>query len=163
MSASTNVENEKQAHQKPPPNLGRIAGEILAGTATGCAVALPVAYVTEIELVDTKAHFVAFPFLVVFVVTSTLLYGLASAVGVYLVGNIGKQTGSFLLTLGCGFLGGLVMLVMVPLTFMLSGVLIIGIEKVVVWACWALVFLIAPIVATLGFNLTRRYKEPHSS
>jgi pyruvate formate lyase activating enzyme len=36
------------------------------------------------------------------------LYGLGSAVGVYLVGSRGKQTGSFLLTLAGGLIGGLV-------------------------------------------------------
>ena len=36
-------------------------------------------------------------------------------------------------------------------------------ERVVGWACWALVLLTAPIIATIAFNQTRRYKEPPSS
>ena len=163
MSESINVENKKQNHQKPPRSVGRISGEILAGTATGLAVALPVAYVTDIVLVDTKGHYVAFELLVMFVIVFPLLYGLASAVGVYLVGSIVKQTGSFLLTLGCGFLGGLIMLAMLPLAFFLSYVLIVGVEKIVAWSLWALVLLIPPIVAAYGFNLSRRCKEPPSS
>jgi len=158
MSESINVENKKQNHLKPPRSVGRIACEILAGTTTGLAVALPVAYVTDIVLVDTKSHFVEFEFLVMFVIVFTLLYGLASAVGVYLVGNIGKQTGSFLLTLGCGFLGGLVMLVMLPVLFVLSGVLIVGVERIVLWTLGVLVLLIPPIIATIVFNLRRRHK-----
>ena len=158
MSESINVENKKQNHQKPPRSVARIASEILAGTATGLAVALPVAYVTEIVLVDTKAHFVAFEFLVMFVIVFTLLYGLASAVGVYLLGKIGKQTGSFLLTLAGGFLGGLVMLVMLTPAYLLSGVLIVGVEKIVLWTLWVLILLSPPIFATIGFNLRRRYK-----
>ena len=163
MDESVNVENEKQGRLKPPLNIGRIAGEILAGTAAGFAVTVPAAYVTEIKLVDTKAHFVAFPFLVVFIIFLALLYGFASAVGVYLVGSIGKQTGPFLSTIGCGLFGGLVMLAMLAVSFVLSGVLILGVEKVVLWACWAFVFLIAPILATLGFNWSRRYKKPLST
>ncbi|MBL7188595.1 MAG: hypothetical protein ISS70_19900 [Phycisphaerae bacterium] len=42
---SINVENERQAHQKPPRSLRRIAGEILAGMATGVVVAVLVLYV----------------------------------------------------------------------------------------------------------------------
>jgi len=37
--------------------------------------------------------------------------------------------------------------------------MMIGIEKIVLWP---LVFLAAPIFATLGFNLTRRYKKQPS-
>ena len=44
------AENNKQHHQKPPRNVGRIVGEILAGATAGLAIAVPVAYVTEIRL-----------------------------------------------------------------------------------------------------------------
>ena len=87
------------------------------------------------------------------------VYGLGSAVGVYLVGSRGKQTGSFLLTLTCGFSGGLIMQAMLPLANYLSDVLIV----ILFWLLWPLVLLIPPILATLGFNLTRRYKQPPSS
>ena len=163
MCASINVENKKQNRQKPPRSVGRIVGEILAGAALGLAVAVPVAYVTEIEFVDTGAHFVAFPVLVMIVIIFAPLYGLGSAVGVYLVGNIGKQTGPFLLTLGCGLLGGLVMLPMLFGAGMLARVLIVGVERIVAWTFWVLILLVPPIIATFGFDSSRRCKEPPSS
>ncbi len=84
-----------------------------------------------------------------------LIFG--SAYGVYAVGNIGNQTGSFKATLGGSFLG------------FLGGV---GAA-----ACLAELYdtnqffpaqgycLLAgpPIGATIGFNLTRRYKSPPAS
>ncbi|MHC4325884.1 MAG: hypothetical protein ACYSUX_16560, partial [Planctomycetota bacterium] len=39
MNESINVKSKKQAHKKPPRNLGRIACEILAGAATAAAFA----------------------------------------------------------------------------------------------------------------------------
>jgi hypothetical protein len=86
------------------------------------------------------------------------LYALAVAVGAYLVGSRGNQTGLFLATLGGGILG-------VPITALLYldvdmvGDMMFGIAKVVLLT---LVFLAVPIIATLCFNLTRRYKEPLS-
>ncbi len=159
MDEPINVENKTQARQKPPRNLGRIACEILAGAAAGIAVALPAVYVIG-ALFGQEGCFggldVALGYLF-FVVPP--VYGLGSAVGVYLVGNIGKQTGSFLLALGGGFLGGLIMPVMLPLTNRLSDVLIV----ILFWLLWPLVLLIPPIMATCGFNSRRRYKEPTSS
>ena len=166
MSESINVEEAKQDHQKPPRNLGRIACEILAGTATELAVALPVAY-----LIGRADRFqgcfggiVALGF-ILFIVPPVC--GLACTFGVYLVGTRGNQTGSFLATLGCGFLGGIVMLVMLYVSLILSivltldssNVLVYGIEMIVQWGFRALTLLIPPIMATLGFNLTRRYKN----
>jgi hypothetical protein len=88
-----------------------------------------------------------------------MLYGTASSVGVYLVGSRGNETGSFLATLGGGLLG---LSVMALLYFYIGAAesMMLEIEKIVLWP---LVFLAAPIMATLGFNLTRRYKEPCSS
>ena len=177
MSESVNVENKKQNHQKPPLNLGRIAGEILAGAVAGLAVAYPVAYVIGIVLLGTDLSAVpAVPsvlgFQVIFDLVFPPLYGLGSAVGVYLLGSRGKQTGSFLLTLAGGLVGGIVMLVMLPLALFLSsdyivGVessdYIVGVEKIVGWALVVLIPLSPPIFATIGFNLRRRYKLQHSS
>ena len=167
MDESITAENKKQDRQKPPRSLARIAGEILAGTATGFIVALPVAYVSGIGV------FIAFNekescvgpvlTLLTMVFVCLMLYGPASAIGVYLVGSRGAQTGSFLASLGFGLIGGSVMLVMlIPVAF-LSAALIVGVENIVRWTLWVLVWLIPPIFATLGFNLTRRYKQPSSS
>ncbi len=158
MDESINVEKGKQARQKPPRSVGRIAGEILAGTATGLAVALSVAYVIGARYGQEGCFggLVALGYLFFAVPPA---YGLGGAVGVSLVGNVGKQTGSFLLTLGCGFSGGLIMLVVLVLANRLSDVLIV----ILFWLLLPLVLLIPPIMATLGFNLTRRYKKPSSS
>ena len=88
------------------------------------------------------------------------LYGLGSAVGVHLVGNRGNQTGSFLLTLAGGFLGGLLTLLMISIGINLSDELIL-MFFLLFWSL--LVLFIPPILATIGFNRTRRYKEPPSS
>ena len=164
MSESVNIENKKQNRQKPPLSVGRIAGEILAGTATGLVVALPLACVTGFLLVDEVSGFAAFGFLATFAAIFAYvfppLYGLGSAVGVYLLGTRGKQTGSFILTLAGGFLGGLLTLLMISIGINLSDELIL----IVFLLFWSLlVLLIPPILATIGFNRTRRYKEPQSA
>ncbi len=132
----------------------RIAGEILAGTAVGFAVAFPVANVTGTTYDDG-----ALGFLAMFVLVFPSLYGPGSAVGVYLVGNRGNETSSFLQTLFCGFLGGLFMYVMVPVSTVLSRVLIAGVGRIILLALLASVFLIPPIFATIGFNSRRRHKS----
>ncbi len=165
MDEFTYVEQPKQVPQKPHLSRVRIVGEILAGTATGFAIELPV-IVLYVVLVANKEKFDWFFRVLVaegIIVCGFFTYGLASAVGVYLVGSRGKQTGSFQATLACGFLGGFVMLLMRPIVHAASRVLIVGVEQVVPWALWVLVSFIPPIFATLGFNLTRRYKEPRSS
>ncbi|MBW7989157.1 MAG: hypothetical protein FVQ84_03950 [Planctomycetes bacterium] len=146
MCKSINVENKKQNLQKPPLSLARIACEILAGAVAGFAVAFPLTYVTGIVLVgiDEKTGPV---FIGLFFIVFPPLYVLGSTFGVYLVGRIGNETGSFLETLSGGFLGG-------PVAVLLC---FLGIEKIVLWA---LILLIPPIFATIGFNSTRRYKEP---
>ena len=159
MSESINVENKKQIHQKPPLSRARIAGEILAGTATGVAFAVPVLYVTVYVIVraiwgeEKNLGLGGFVVLGFILLVFPMVYGPSSAIGVYLVGRRGTQTDSFLATLGWGCLGGLVMLVMLPLVFLLSGVLIVGVEKIVAWSLWALALLIPPIAAAYGFNL----------
>ncbi len=179
MGESIDVENRKQTHQKPPLSRRRIAGEILAGLA----VAVPVLFVPGYVLLraipgEPGEHAIGTAALIIVFVSLAfpMLYGPASAIGVYVVGSRGEQTGSFLLTLVGGFLGGFVMLITLFGTMVLSGMVldIIGVkelnvgpestsERVVRWACGALVFLTAPIIATIGFNRTRRYKEPPSS
>ena len=160
MCESLNVENKKQNHLKPPLSVGRIACEILAGTALGL-VALLVVYVTGIVLVhgvednswlgiEDNSWLVGYMGLFF-----PPLYVLATAVSVYLLGTRGKQTGSLLLTLGGSYLGWYVALLLFVYVSA-AGYMMLGIEKIVLWP---LVFLTAPIIATIGFNLTRRYKE----
>ena len=163
MSESINIENKKQSRRKPPRSLGRIAGEILAGTAMGFAVAVPVIYLTVYVIVraiwgEEKNLGIGGLAVVAFVLLAfPMLYGLVSSVGVYLVGSRGNQTGSFPATLGGGLLGLFVMALLYVYIGVTEKYMMLGIEKIVLWA---LVFLAAPTMATLGFNLTRRYKEP---
>ena len=170
MDESINTTNKKQSHQKPPLSFIRIAGEIIAGEATG-ATAAAIAYllfwvvchVAKGESVGggsmcdiTLWDLVIQGIMVLFV---PAVYGLGCAVGVYFVGNRGNQTGSFLATLGFGLIGAFFMLIMLFPVVLLSPALIVGVENIVRWALWVLVSFIPPIIATLGFNLTRRYKD----
>lgn len=157
MSESVNIENIKQNPQKPPISIGRIACEILAAAVAGLAVALPIACITGIVLVDEGSCFAGFGLLAIFACVFPPLYGLGGAVGVYLVGTRGKQTGSFLLTLGGGFLTGLLTLVMISIASYLTDDELISIVFFLLWPFFVL--LSPPIVATISFNLTRRYKE----
>ena len=156
MSESINVENKKKNHQKPPLSLVRIAGEILAGIGMSFAVMMLVGFVESIVFFggigdgETRIAFMA-----MFSKVTPPVYGIASAVGVYLLGSRGKQTGSFLLTLAFGFLAGLLKLAMLPLANRLPEVLVV----VLFCSFGPLVLLVPPIAATIGFNLTRRYKE----
>ena len=154
MDESINVENEKQAHQKPPRNLVRIAVEILAGSAVGFVVAYAVAFVTAIPFYE-ESCFGPVGAMAIFVLAFPVAYVLATAGAVYFVGRIGDQTGSFLATLGGVFLG-VPVIVLLYLYIDMAGDMMLGIEKIVLWP---LVFLAAPIGATLCFNLTRRYKK----
>jgi hypothetical protein len=161
MSESINVENKKQNRQKPPLSIGRIAGEILAGLALGFVLLL-VVYVTGSVLVgkvgpaESSGELEAILFLIMFTIVFSPLYGFGSAVGVYLLGTRGKQTGSFLLTLAGGFVGAIVVL-LPSFSLFFSGKVIVHLVPLL------LLLLIPPGMATLGFNLTRRYKEPPSS
>ena len=159
MSESVSVENKEQAPQKPPRSLGRIAGEILAGTATGLAVELSVGSVIRIQF-DNGGQFGRLVGLGMFSLLFPTLYGLGSAVGVYLVGSIGKQSGSFFRTLGCGFLGGVLVIMLFCQVHRVEWLYCV--PSMPRGAFEPLVLLIPPLMATCAFNLTRRYKEPVS-
>jgi len=160
MDESINVENEKRANQKPPLSVTRIACEILAGTAFWI-VPLLLVYGTGMifngkgDSADSGTQLLGLYILGMFIFVFPLYYVIGSTVGVYLVGTRGNQTGSFPATLGFGFLGGLVM-TLLALYIWLGGVMMTVIEKIFIWK---LIVLIGPIMATFGFNLTRRYKD----
>ena len=143
-----NIANRKQSLQKPPFGSVRIIGEILAGTAMGIAVAVPAVYV--IGAFFPKGCFSGFAALGFMFLVIPPLYGIVSAVGVYLVGSIGKQTGSLLPTLGGGFLGAFG--VFIPsISLLMRG-------NVILLIFLLPLLLIPPGMATLGFNQARRYK-----
>ncbi len=158
MSESVSVENKEQAPQRPPLSVGRIAGEILAGTVVGFAAGLLgglgflICVLPSATAKDCMGGFGALAGAAFFVFPAA--YSLTCGVGVYLVGKRGKQTGSFLWTLGCGLAGWLVMMGM-------QGI-ILDLDQSYLPLLMALLIL-PPILATLGFNLTRRYKGPPPS
>jgi hypothetical protein len=88
------------------------------------------------------------------------VYILGCVIGVYFVGTRGIQTGSFWVTFGGSLLGVPVMALLYFYIWAAEEYMTLGIEKIVLWP---LVFLAPPIGATLGFNLTRRFKKPPSS
>lgn len=165
MDESVHVGNNGPAPPKPPLSVGRIAGEMFAGMGVGFAAGLPAAFgflLWRGPILAARACFGGIGALVEsFFFVFPMVYGLASGVGVYLVGKRGRQTGSFLWTLGCGFAGVLVIMGMrgVIHSFYWS----YWFPSVPGWASVPLALPMPPLVATCVFNLTRRYKEPPSS
>jgi hypothetical protein len=165
MDESINTENKKQKRQKPPLSVGIIAGEIFAGTATSTVSAalaylffsvvgygVKIAGLGEEGCMGNFVLWVIAAFMFMFVPP---LYVLGCAIGVYLVGRIGNQTGSLLASLGGTLIGVFIMGI---LYFYVKEAedMMLTIEKIIIWP---LVFLAAPSMAALGFNLTRRYKD----
>ncbi len=171
MDESITPENRKQKRQKPPLSFVRIAGEILVGSVMGFAVAVPVSYAIAYVFLyvilgappdwpeDENLGLAGFLAWGVIVLSFLILCGPVTIVGVYLVGSRGKQTGSFLATAGGLFLAAPV-IALLYLYIDMAEYKTSGIVKIVLWT---LVFLAPPIMATLCFNLTRRYKELPSS
>jgi hypothetical protein len=132
--------------QKPPLSVKSIALEILAGSTLGI-IALVGVYAVGIVSID-KGCYAVFSFFALFIGLFPPLYGIASAAGVYLVGNRGKQTGSVPLTVAGGFAGAVV-------AGGASFLWLMGVNIVLL----ALLLPVGPILATLGFNWTRRYRD----
>jgi hypothetical protein len=162
MNQSIKVGNKKKARQKPPRNLGRIACEIMAGAAAGAALAFSSLYVvgygSKFAGLGEGCMDGLFVLAILFYVVPPV-YVLGCAIGVYLVGRRGNETGSLLATLGGSLLG---VFVIGLLYFYIKAAedMMFGVEKIILWP---LVFIAAPAMATLCFNLTRRYKKPASS
>ena len=135
----TDVENKAQKRKKPPLRYKRIPGEILAGGLGGFAGGFAGGCIGG-------------------GVGVLIGYPLGSTSGVYAAGSRDNETGSYLATFigsiagffGGFFGGGLV-----------GGYMEMG-QGAMLTAAWgALVG--APICATIGFNLTRRYKSSPAS
>ena len=168
MNESTTAEGKEQLHQKPHLSIGRIAGEILVGTVMGFTIAVPVAYAVAYVMLymiygappkDKNLGVEGFLVLGAMALSFLMLYGPATVVGVYLLGNRGNQTGSFLATAGGLFLA----VPFIALLFLYKDMAeykALGMAKIILWS---LMFLAAPIMETLCFNLTRRYKKAPSS
>ena len=99
MDESITADDKKQKHQKPPLGLSRIAGEFFAGIGMSFAVMMlalcieGIVFFGRIGSDGTRTSFMA-----MFSKVTPGVYGIASAIGVYLLGNKGNQTGSLLLT-----------------------------------------------------------------
>jgi hypothetical protein len=163
MCEPSNTEDDKKGHRKPPRSLARIGGEVLTGTATAAAFAFSSLYVVGFGAYSAGLGDGCMDGLMVLGImayTVPPFYVLGCAIGVYLVGRIGSQTGSFLATLGGAFLGLPVMAVLYVFVWATKQYMTLGAEKIILYP---LVFVAAPSTATLCFNLTRRYKEPPPS
>ena len=138
----------------------RVAGEILAGVAGGAVVGGGgglAMYKLGVDLWDVQLN--PLPYV-------GILSGIAlgSSVGVYLIGNIGDETGSFPATLAGGALGALIVG---------GGCLWLALSgtpssdgdppELAAFPGVVLSFVSAPIGAYIGFNKTRRYKSPSTS
>ncbi len=162
MDESKAAENKKQKRQKPPRNLGRIACEILAGAATAAALAYLSLYVVGYGAKSAgwgEGCMGGLAVLAIMIYVAPPVYVLGCAVGVYFVGRIGNQTGSFLATLGGVFLG----VPVIVLFFLYLDMAEYKALETVKIILWSLMLLTPSIGATLCFNLTRRYKKPPSS
>jgi len=144
-----------QAAEKPPLSGTSITGEVLVGglggIAGGCVGAI-VGSDLVYQLVTGKTPY-EFSGILYGIGGFYIGYPLGSVIAVYLVGNIGDESGSFLATLGGGCIGGII------------GA--IGLEWALKTNCmWYKVLpalLSAPIAATIAFNLTRKYQSSADS
>lgn len=155
ITSSFAVAGYAQAGEKPPLNGARIAGEIvvgeLGGMVGGCVGAL-VGIDFAYRLVTGKKP-EEFGGILYGIGGFYVGYPIGSVLGVYLVGNIGDESGSFLAALGGGCIGGIIGVVALE------------------WAIrtdfsWYKVFpalLSAPVAATIAFNLTRKYQSSADS
>lgn len=144
-------QSNKREGEKPPLRGGRIAGEFGAGLgggiltggigyAIGCAVTSP-----------GEGWFGGLRKFAGGVLGFTIGYPIGSSIGVYLVGNMGNETGSYWATL-LGWIGG-----------MATSIAIIAIEDCPNGIKSAAFFTLPVAGEVIGFNLTRRYKTSHNS
>ena len=149
-------EEYKRQGEKPPLNVGRIIGEILAGVAAGLASVAPILVFTYFQRFGEMRMGWSFYLPLLALVMPSGAF--PSAIGVWLVGNIGIERGGFWSTVSGSLLGGpVVVYIAVSIT------LICGLELSVIGYTGILGFLTASVGATIGFNLTRRYKSPTAS
>ncbi len=143
--------------EKPPLKGGQVAGEILNGVVGEflgmIGGMLPGAVLGGIigEIAGDDSEGTAY-----YGALLGAIFGmpLGSAWGVYMAGDTENQSGSFLATLGGSLLG-----IVVGVSLLHYA----GDEGVIETIGGVLVWFSPPIGATIGFNLTRRYKSPPTS
>ena len=144
-----NAKNDKtdniNKREIPPLNLLRISGELVAGVGAGyvAGIGLGVTGVTLAFAAGAPAEF------------STMGYGflgfiigypIGNTIGVYLIGNLGDETGEFWNTLLGSIIGG-----------------IGGFYFIATTTEYLPYIVLSPIGATIGFNLSRRYEQSRNS
>jgi hypothetical protein len=134
----TDVEGREQNTDRPPLSAIRVTGEILAGGVggigvgvAGFVVGLAIDHAIFVSLLEVTEELEGLgPCMVIGALAG---YTFGTAGGVYLVGSIGNETGSFWAALAGSS---------------------VGIMGIWVWG------LGPPVGATIAFNLTRRYNSP---
>lgn len=158
MPESLATEKKEQSGQKPPRSVGRIAGEVLSGTATAAALVYLSLYVVGYGANSAGLGNGCMDGLMILGIMAYAVppfYVLGCAIGIHFVGSRGNQTGSFMATLGGVFLG-LPVMALLYFYMHVAEDMMLGIEKMILWP---LIFLAPAIMATLCFNLTRRYRN----
>ncbi len=133
---------------KPPLSEIRITGEILAGGVGGILIGVGGCLIGA-EYEKYKYGEGEYRGLWSALFVAPIGYTLGNAIGVYLVGNIGDETGSFLATLGGSILG-----------LGVGVVLALSADSFNERAAFPTFVASSSICATIGFNLTRRYNSP---
>lgn len=122
-------EGESKRREVPPLEIERIFGEILVGAALGAGGGCSLGFLCTISGGMWGC--------IVPIFVSALI---GSSLGIYLIGSIGNQTGSYWATLGGSVLG------------MVGGLLL---NDDSIYVSWVGIV----VGGVIGFNLTRRYKS----
>ena len=147
--ASDNIGNPEP--KRPPVSNGKLTGEILAGVAAASVVSFFSGEFLKSAYAQNCMGGFSIGAVFMFVICPGIL-PLVSAITVYRIGSAGGQTGSFLRTLAYSILGGIVA---IPI-MCISPVLFLSPSP----AAFAVSISLTPALgATLGFNLSRRYKK----
>ena len=137
-----------QVAERPPPNAGRIAGELLAGGAGGFVASLLGAYFfmwaeTAIDLAPTGEAGEGGMFFGLFVGSTV-----GSSIGVYAVGKTGNETGSYWVSLLGSAVGmGTLLSILLSQDRDPSGL-----------EFWIGLYALPTLGGITGFNMTRRYE-----
>jgi hypothetical protein len=146
------IERKEQSREKPPLSKKRIMREVLAGGGLGVAGGLAGGLAglgIGFLLAPDEDEYIG-P-IVGFFLGSSISYPIGTALGVYLVGDTGDETGSFVATLGGSLLGASLTYAAILLRILPSPLSYLSF------------FAVPPIFACIAFNMTRRYRSPPSS
>ena len=116
--------------KKPPINLCRVTSEIIGGAATGVGLAYLGLKIYNNRSIEETVGIICAGYIT------------GNAIGVYIIGNLGDETGSFLSTL-LGSLSGILIGQTIARALKESWITPIG----------------PPVFATIGFNVSRRQRS----